>query len=241
MVKIAICYWGMTRSTKIVFNSHINNLFNVLENNDIEFDVFMHTWKTVAKHYIVWTNFCDTEVDYEEYKLLNPSFYKIDKQNEFLDTINFNDYFDKKLFATYGDSQHEWKPELIRNHLCALESQKRVYNMVLESNNSYDYILYIRPDVEIMNSFDINWLNLEFDITIPSYDHYEGLNDRFAIVPFDKAEKYSTRINEIIEFREKRGRIVSEKYVKFIINKYYTNVNSINFMMKIVRPNGRYC
>jgi hypothetical protein len=238
MVKIAICYWGMTRSTKIVFNSHINNLFNVLENNDIEFDVFMHTWKTVAKHYIVWTNFCDTEVDYEEYKLLNPSFYKIDKQNEFLDTINFNDYFDKKLFATYGDSQHEWKPELIRNHLCALESQKRVYNMVLESNNSYDYILYIRPDVEIMNSFDINWLNLEFDITIPSYDHYEGLNDRFAIVPFDKAEKYSMRINEIIEFREKRGRIVSEKYVKYIVDNYYPNIQYIDFIMRIIRPNG---
>jgi hypothetical protein len=238
MVRIAICYWGMTRSTKIVYNSHINNLFKVLENNGIEFDVFMHTWETLAKHYIVWDNFCNTKVDYEEYKLLNPTFYKIDKQNEFLDTINFNDYFNKELFVKYGDSQHEWIPGLIRNHLCALESQKRCYHMVIESNNSYDYILYIRPDVEIMNPFDVNWLNSEFDITIPSYDHNEGLNDRFAIIPFDKAEKYSTRIDEIIDFRRKRGRIVSEKYVKYIIDNYYPNVQFIDFIMRIIRPNG---
>jgi hypothetical protein len=229
---------GMTRSTKIVYNSHINNLFNVLENNGIEFDVFIHTWKTLAKNYIIWMNFSDIKVDYEEYKLLNPTFYKIDKQNEFLDTINFNDYFNKELFAKYGDSQYEWIPGLIRNHLCALESQKRCYHMVIESNNSYDYILYIRPDVEIMNPFDVNWLNSEFDITIPSYDHNEGLNDRFAIIPFDKAEKYSTRIDEIIDFRKKRGRIVSEKYVKYIIDNYYHNVQFIDFIMKIIRPNG---
>lgn len=229
----------MTRSTKIVYNSHINNLFNVLENNGIEFHVFMHNWETLAKHYIVRSNFCDTKVDYEEYKLLNPTFYKIDKQNEFLDTINFKDYFDKDFFAKNDDIGDEWRePGLIRNHLCALESQKRCYHMVLESNNSYDYTLYIRPDVEIMNPFDVNWLNLEFDITIPNYDHNLGLNDRFAIIPFDKAEKYSTRIDEIMEFRKKRGRITSEKYVKYIVDNYYPNIQYIDFIMRIIRPNG---
>jgi len=238
MVKIAICYWGMTRSTRLVYNSHTNNLFNVLKNNGIEFDVFIHTWETLVKNHIIWMNYCDIEIDYEEYKLLNPTFYKIDKQDEFLDTINFENYFNKDLFDKYGDSPYEWIPGLIRNHLCALESQKRCYHMVLESNNSYDYILYIRPDVEITTPFDVNWLSSEFDITIPSYDHYEGLNDRFAIIPFDKAEKYSTRIDEIIEFRQKRGRIVSEKYVKYIVDNYYPNVQYIDFMMKIIRPNG---
>jgi len=240
MVKIAICYWGMTRSTKIVYNSHINNLFNVLENNGIEFDVFIHTWKTLAKNYIIWMNFSDIKVDYEEYKLLNPTFYKIDKQNEFLDTINFNDYFGEN-FIDKNERDHEllWQnPLLLRNHLCALESQKRCYHMVLESNNSYDYILYIRPDVEIMNPFDVNWLNSEFDITITKYDHHSGFNDRFAIIPFDKAEKYSTRIDELIDFRQKIGRIISEKYVKYIVDNYYPNVQSIDFMMRIIRPNG---
>lgn len=240
MVKLAICYWGMTRSTKLVYNSHINNLFNVLENNGIEFDVFIHTWETIDKRHIIWHNYCDTEVDYEEYKLLNPTFYKIDKQDEFLETINFNEYFDEDFFAKNDDITDEWRqPGLIRNHLCALESQKRCYHMVVESNNSYDYILYIRPDVEIINTFDVNWINLEFDITIPNYDHCAGLNDRFAIIPFDKAEKYSTRIHEILEFRQKRGRITSEKYVKYIVDNYYPNIQRIGFIMRIIRPNGK--
>jgi hypothetical protein len=239
MVKIAICYWGMTRSTRYVYNSHINNLFNVFKNNDIDYDIFMHTWKTLVKGQFIGPNYYDFLVDYEEYKLLNPNFYKIDNQIDFLHRLNFEDYFNKELYEQHGDSCYEWIPQLIRNHLCALESQKRVYNMVVESNNCYDYIVYIRPDVEILNPIDINWINSDFDIILPNYDHYEGLNDRFAIIPFDKAVKYSTRIDEIIEFRKNCGRIVSEKYVKYIVDNYYPNVQFINFIMRIIRPNGQ--
>ena len=110
--------------------------------------------------------------------------------------------------------------------------------MVLETNTEYDYILFIRPDVRILNKFNINWLKENFDIMIPNTDHFGGLNDRFAIIPFNKAQFYSTRIDEIIEFRKNNGRIVSEKYVKYIINKYYPNIKLIDFFMKIIRPNG---
>ena len=110
--------------------------------------------------------------------------------------------------------------------------------MVIESNNLYDFILYIRPDVSIINKFNINWLNESFDIMIPNKDHNEGLNDRFAIIPFNKSSKYSTRIDEIIDFRKNNGRIVSEKYVKYIIDKYYFNCKLIPFIMRIIRPDG---
>jgi hypothetical protein len=239
MTKVAICYWGMTRSTKIIYESHITNLYIVLKKNNIDFNVFMHTWETKNNMNIVWEKNCNVPIDYDEYKLLNPNYYKIEKQNEFLNTINFENYFDQKLYNIHGgDTPNEWRPQLIMNHLCALESQKRVYNMVIESNNTYDFIIYIRPDVKITNSFDINWLKMNFDIIIPSYDHHEGYNDRFAILPFDNALKYSTRIDEIIEFRKNHGRIVSEKYVKYIVSTYYSNVKFIDFMMKIIRPDG---
>jgi hypothetical protein len=240
MTKIAICYWGMTRSTKFVYKSHIENLYNVLKENNIDFDTYMHTWETQNNVNIIWENVCNEPVDYEEYKLLNLNFYNIEKQYEFLNTINFENYFDKSLYDIYGgDTPHEWRPQLIRNHLCALESQKRVYKLVLNSNKQYDFIIYIRPDVLVLNKFDINCLKQDFDIIIPDNDHHEGLNDRFAILPFNNSEKYSTRIDEIIEFRRNNGRIVSEKYVKFIVNKYYPNVKFLNFIMKIIRPNGR--
>lgn len=240
-MKIAICYWGMTRSTKLVYESHITNLYEVFKNNNIEYNTFMHTWETKNNANIIWENICDINIDYEEYKFLNPDFYKIEKQWKFLETLDFNNYFNKELYDKYGgDTPHEWRPQLIMNHLCALESQKRVYNMVKETNINYDFIIYIRPDVKILNLFDLNYLKMQFDIIIPDYDHHEGMNDRFAILQFNNALNYSTRIDEIIDFRKNNGRIVSEKYVKYIVEKYYPNVKYINFIMKIVRPNNSF-
>jgi hypothetical protein len=240
-MKIAICYWGMTRSTKFVYKSHINHLFNILNVNNIEYDVFMHTWKTKNDENIIWEKPCSIPIDYEEHKLLNPDYYKIENQNDFTETLNFSDYFNEKLYKLYGgDRPYEWRPQLILNHLCALESQKRVYNMVVETKNNYDFIIYIRPDVELFNNFEISWFNSDFDIVLLDYNHYEGFNDRFAILHMKTAAKYSERIDEIKDFRQNHGRIVSEKYVKFIVEKYYSNPKFVNFLMKIVRPNGQY-
>jgi hypothetical protein len=239
MTKIAICYWGMTRSAKFVYNSHIQNLYNVLKENNIDYKIYMHTWKIDVSTNVIAQNITNLEIDYNEYKFLNPDIYIIENQNDFLNTIHFGSYFNKELYDTYGDNpQYEWKPQLIRNHLCALESQKRVYKLVLEDDASFDFLMFIRPDVAIANEFNINWLKQDFDIMIPNTDHNEGLNDRFAIMPFNKSFKYSTRIDEIIEYRKNNGRIVSEKYIKYIIDKYYSKLKFINFIMTIIRPNG---
>ena len=109
--------------------------------------------------------------------------------------------------------------------------------MVLNSKKIYDYVIYIRPDVMIHNLFNIDFLSLaKTSISIPDDEHHEGYNDRFAIVNFNECSNYGKRIDEIIEFRKKHGRIVSEKYVKYIINKYYTQLNFINFKFSIIRP-----
>ena len=236
MTNVGICYWGMTRSTKQVYKSHYDNLFKILDINKINYDIFMHTW--IADNNIIWDKKCDIPIDYNEYKLLNPNYFKKDIQNDFLKSINFAHYFNQELFNKYGgDTPHEWRPELIRNHLCALESQKRVTEMVINNNKKYDYIIYIRPDVMLKNAFNIDWLRIESNsISIPNDEHHEGLNDRFAIVPYNNCSYYGKRINEIIEFRKHNGRIVSEKYVKFIINKYYKNINFIDFKFTIIRP-----
>ena len=239
MLKIAISYFGMTRSIRFVYKSHHKNFFDILKNNNIEFDIYMHTWRTDKN--VIWWNELNIPNDYEEYKLLNVTVYQLDEQEDFLKGINIKDYFNKELFEKYGgDTHHEWWPQLIRNHLCALESQKRVTEMCINSNKKYDYIIYIRPDVEIYNEFPVDCLQniKEDEIAIPDNEHHEGYNDRFAIIPFNRCEKYGKRIDEIVDFRNSNGRIVSEKYTKYIIDKYYKNTHFIKFDFKIIRPNG---
>ena len=235
---IAICYFGLTRSTKKVYLSHIENIFNVLKNNNIYYEIFMHTWETLdGKQNIRGKDYTKVNIDYDEYKLLNPNHYKIEIQDEFLDSIDFSKYFYKNIYDRYkfDKVKGEWKPNLIKNHLCALESQKRVLRMV--NTKIFNRVIFVRPDVMIKAKLNIQkLLNMKkHTIILPFGDNYEGYNDRFAICTWRNAHEYGDRINEIIEFRKKNGRIVSEKYVKFIIEKYKMSIDIMSFPMKIIR------
>ena len=65
----AIIYFGMTRSTKKVYKSHINNVFNQLKNNKLTYKIFIHTWKTNNNKQKVWEKTIPIDIDYNEYKL----------------------------------------------------------------------------------------------------------------------------------------------------------------------------
>ena len=236
MPTVAICYWGLTRSTKKVYTSHHKRLFDILTCNNCTYDTFMHTWATEDNR--IWGVKSNSPIDYEEYKLLSPNYFQRDNQDEFLYTLNISDYFNKSLYSKYGgNTHHEWHPILIRNHLCALESQKRVTNMVLNNPTKYDHVVYIRPDVFINDDFKMAFLQPKTNnISIPDREHNEGYNDKLAIVDYDKCGLYGRRIDEIIEFRRTHGRIVSEKFVKYIIDKHFESVTFIKFDFDIIRP-----
>lgn len=231
-MRVAIVYWGTTRSTKKVYRSHEENVFRVLKNNNISYKVFMHSWKTNNNKAYVWNDLVDQEIDYNEYKLLNPEEYIIDNQDIFLD----NDIL-PNFSRFYRPKEYEWLPQLIKNHLCALESQKRVTDMVLNSNEKFDFVIYLRPDVEFLSPFPLVSLNMKInEIAIPDEYNFDGYNDRCAIVPFPMCSYYGKRIDEIITFRNKHGRIVSEKFAKHIIDKYFSQVHHVKFNMNIIRP-----
>jgi len=235
---IAICYFGLTRSTKRVYESHGTNVFAVLKRFGLTYKTFMHTWKTADNKQRVWETVVPQEIDYSEYALLKPDVYRLDSQDEFLSTINMDDYFYRDVYAKYGHSRSgEWLPSLVRNHICALESQKRSLELAEASGIPFKYVMFIRPDVQIQNELPIaSILEHPTALSIPNEDHNEGLNDRFAIVHSSLASLYGKRINELVEYRKHNGRIVSEKYVKYIVNKYNIQVHEIPFQFSIVRP-----
>lgn len=234
---VALLYFGMPRTLNIVYKTHINNIYDVFKKNNINYDIYFHTWKTDKNK--IWNKNVNIPINYNSYKLIDPKYYKIEDQSNFLNTINFDDYFYKNVYNKKGNSSDgKWIPDLIRNHLCALESQKRVTKMMYNSGKKYEYVIYLRPDYSIDNLFDINIFNKIKDKTIilPKYDSNEGYNDRFAIMKYDMAKFYGNRIDEIIEFRKNHGRIVSEKYLKYIIDKYFDDIQFEDIKLTIVRP-----
>lgn len=240
--RIAICYWGLTRSTKKVYKSHYTNLFKVLAKHHFKYDVFMHTWRIGGKQR-VWEKEIDKPVDYKEYKLLKPRFYRIDDQDEFTDYLEFDKYFYKGIDGNLENlANQDWWPEkaekLILNHLCALESLKRVTKMMENSGKEYDLVMYVRPDVSLKNEFPIeNILDLhDFDIVIPDFDHCAGYNDRFAVLNYKTAFIYGKRIDGLAEFRRTQGHITSERYVKYVCDINQLNVILAPFYFDIIRP-----
>lgn len=183
----------------------------------------------------VWDSIIQTKIDYEEYKLLAPDFYKIDNQDVFLKKDILSNF--SRFYIPGEINQKEWTPQLIKNHLCALESQKRVTNMMLISNDIYDFVIYLRPDVEIIDPFPVEAFNMsKNEIAIPNDGHGPGINDRFAIVHFIMCTYYGKRINEIIPYRQNIRSIVSERFVKYIIHKYFNHIHYVQFHMNRIRP-----
>lgn len=228
----------MTRSTRHVYKSHKDNLFAKLDASGIPYDVYMHTWRTDSNR--IWNMDSSVPCDYEEYRALEPRFYRIDNQSDFLQGLEMSQYFDKGLWESQGDCpQGEWWPQLIQNHLCALESMKRVTQIVQMTGYAYDYILYVRPDAEIYTALPIDVLTSlsDNDIAIPSYDSNEGYNDKFAAMPYKNCQPYAFRIDYIAEYRRGNGRIVSEKYTKYIVDKHY-HMRPIEFRFALCRPDG---
>ena len=101
-------------------------------------------------------------------------------------------------------------------------------------------MLYIRPDVDIYTPFLIEWFDLvkpgEIALTNESYRHFEGYNDKFALMRFDDCKLYADRLDWLKSYRDTKGRIVAEKYLKYVIEKNFSNVHFVNMTVRLIRP-----
>jgi hypothetical protein len=238
--RAAVCYWGLTRSTKKVFQSHFNKLFNQLKMKGVEFDVFMHTWRLNGKQRIEGHEI-KKPIDYEEYKLLKPDFYRIDDQDEFINNLALDLY----IYPEVDNSAGFWKPwdneyinKVILNHICALESLKRVTEMMQLNGIHYDYIFYVRPDSKFKDKFPVeNLTKLEDGVMIiPNDKPFGGYNDRFAVLNFNTAPIYGKRIDGLAEFRRIKGYIHSERYLYNTCIDNGLKVIEVQFPFDTVRP-----
>jgi hypothetical protein len=237
----AIIYFGLTRSLKKTFESHQKYLYDILKKQNLTYKTFMHTWKTKDDTQNVWEHTIPQKIDYTDYTVLSPNFYKIDDEDDFLASINMDMYFYKHIFETKGHSMHgEWLPRLVSNYICMLESQKRGFEMVKATvlkGDKFKFIMFIRPDITIYDELPIHSIIANPDkIHVPNHSHYEGVNDQFAVMNYPCANIFGNRISELAEFRRTQGRIVAEKYCKFIISKYNMKMNEIDFKYTITRP-----
>lgn len=235
----AVIYFGLTRSLRKTANTHIKHIFDVLDDRKLTYKKFMHTWKMKDDIQNVWDITIPQKIDYSEYKLLNPDHYKLDNEDEFLESVNMDNYIYNDASET-NDSFREWKPKLVSNYICMLESQKRGFAMVKDcvaNGDTFKFIIFMRPDITIYNDIALDDIIVSNSaISMPHIEHWDGLNDQVAIMNYEHGCIYGKRIDELADYRRNIGKIVAEKYCKYIIEKYNIDVNIIFFNYVITRP-----
>jgi hypothetical protein len=238
-IDFAIVYFGLTRCLKKTIKSHTEHIYNLFDRNNLTYKTFMHTWNTNDSTQNIWETTIAEKIDVEEYKVLNPDFYKMDNEDDFLKCVNMDNYFYKHIWETQRESG-EWLPRLVSNFVCMLESQKRAFEMVRENvaaGYKFKFIMFVRPDFLFFEDLPLKSILENNDAyQAISRGNFEGINDTFAIMNYTYACIYGNRINELAEFRKNNGRITAEKYAKFIVDKYNMKLHLIDFNYTINRP-----
>lgn len=232
-MKIALCFWGLTRSLKYTIHSIKKHILTVLKSNNIEYKIFMHTYKFDSKYVNPRAHEYDVDLDFDEYTLLNPDYIEIDDQDEIKERIN--------VFK-YRTQDDPWNSGYISvdNFLCAMYSKKQLGLMVENCNETFDYIIYLRPDVKYHSTFDIDFLKHvnKYTICTPNFHLFPKINDRFCILTNNNLRKYYLLFDEMYQYSLKQP-LHSERFQYHIfIYHYKWSIKYIPFLFNRVRANG---
>jgi hypothetical protein len=234
-MKVALAFWGLTRSLKYTIDSINTKILNILKKHNIEYKIFMHTWNVNSIYTNTRSNETNIKLDNEEYKLLSPDYFETHDQDEFKKNINL------KAFRRHKDPWNT-KYETVDNFICAMFSKSRCTQLIKNSNENFDYIIFLRPDCMYLNDFDISFFKLVNDksICIPNFSLHNNFNDRFCLTNMTTYKLYGHVFSQLFKYSKKYP-LHSETFHYNIIKYNKVDIKLINFQFSRVRANGFIC
>lgn len=231
-MKIALAFWGLTRSLKYTLPSIKSNILDILKLHNLT--IFLHTYKFEGKYNNPRAKEDSILLDFEEYKLLNPDFIEIDNQDDIKTMLNVNEYKQKP---------DPWKTNYVtvENFICAMYSKSRLVYMINASRIQFDYIIFLRPDVKYLNPIKISFFGIanEKTIVVPDFHRYSNFNDRFCIATHKNGLVYGDLFKFMLEY-SKQNQLHSETFQNYYITKIFKlSVKFIPFYFNRVRADGR--
>lgn len=223
--KVAILFFGLTRSLRTIHNNLKENLFDELSKNNYEYDTFVHTYILDNPYKNPWSGENIDNYDNTSYQILNPKEYLLENQNVVERHLQIPKYYSKLGNWKGCANTPEMKGYLVRNMVLALHSKKRVVNLFSKYQSEYDYVIITRPDQLLHTKFNVESFNLlnNNNIIIPHEHSYHGKNDRFCIAKPINAIKYGLAFNHLYLYSTKKS-IVSEIYMQDYLKALNLNI-----------------
>jgi hypothetical protein len=211
--KVAILFFGLTRALKKTVENYKKNLFDVLTANNIDYDIFIHTYTINGPYHNEWAGEHTESYENEDVEaLLHPKYSLKDDQNAIAATIPFNDYYTN--LGNWTGMTEDMTKYLIRNLCLALYSKKQITKLFETVKGIYDYAIFARPELYLETPIDVNWLQELNDskILVPEADNFTGTNDRFCIGTPAVILYVGTLFDSLLEY-SRRTNITSERYL----------------------------
>lgn len=238
-MKVAICFYGVIgRSLKYTIKHIQENIFDVLKQNNIDFDTFVHN--NITETLSCTTKNCyntiyeNAKIDNTLYHNLQPLYYSETYQSLFDSEYNWEIVFKN------GDI-HNNNFESVKNSIRQLHSIQQVTKL-WQDKNKYDLYIYLRPDLLYINKLDIELINkyLKNDVFFtPNWDTHGGLNDRVYFGNYDIMTKIGNRIDLITQLiGETDTKYNAEHYMKAVVDFYKIDTIPIYLRGLRVRANG---
>ena len=239
-MKIAILFWGLNRSLEQTYDSINKKIFDVLKKNKVEYDVYMHTYRLDISENSRTVD--SNTVNFDSYKLLNPTYFIWDNQDEIIKNINLNQYHvGRDVWNNNYQTVDFFVLAWYSKYIITKKLKKNI-----KKGKKYDAVLYIRPDVKFLQSFNFAWLstirNNSNIAIIPDFHHWGGYNDRMLLSNTKISIRYGFGFKKIIEYtalkKIKKKYIISEHFNRFLLQKLDVKIMPVFFFFKRIRPNN---
>ena len=127
----------------------------------------------------------------------------------------------------------------VDNFICAMYSRQQLTNLIKESGEEFDYIIFLRPDVKYHKKFDLTYFNYvdSNTICVPDFHLYDNINDRFCIATMPNGLKYGSIFKYMLPY-SKQKKLHSETFHGYCIREIMKIALNISFCFSRVRANG---
>jgi len=242
-MRVALCYWGLARSTDLTIESIEKYILEPLKEANIDYTVFLHTFLIYNEYNNSRAEEWNLEIKNDIWKLLLPNYYMVENQED-VDT-----HLDFYKYRTKGDP---WKFEgmpyikfnTLNNHIRSLYSLYKVTSLWKANADAFDVIIYLRPDVRYTKPLSIEWLKRatveKHIVQIPNFHLYDGWNDRFAIGSPEAMIHYGDRYIYALDY-SRLYLLHSEGFLSSHMARFKKKPEYIHFPFRRIRADGVVC
>lgn len=232
-----ICIWGVIKSLRFTMLSIQRFCLDPLLVAGHTYEILIHTYTFSGKYGNLRNKEHKTQLNFSEWKLLNPTYVTIENQDDFDASINYTSY--KIHGDPWSNNYHSFK-----NHIRALNSLYQVTKVLQESSKHMhiDGVVFLRPDMMYISELPIYLFDYYKDdiLFVPDFQRScngNEYNDRMAMGDLQSAITYGLKFESAYNY-SLTSPLHSEKFTYNYLNSHNINVVEIPFRFRRTRSQG---